>query len=143
MKFPRLRVKHLLIATFLVALSAAILVYLNRSVRFDSVRWQTEHLNGKHTESSSDESNLRYLMVDDLIRNHLREGITPRSKVKELLGDPDHSEAGKKWQISAVAYDAYLIRFYLNIIDYDSVYLIIEYDISGRIKNVRKLTIQG
>jgi len=100
---------------------------------FDSAAWQAP---------SEGEANNRFLMADSLAER-LKSGM-PQSKVRNLLGKPD-IESGKHpdWFGANSPYDAYEIRFYYNMMDFDTDYFIIDYDSELKTHSTRIETIQG
>jgi hypothetical protein len=106
----------------------------NAQVQFDSVAWKT---------ADKDEKNVRFLMVDSLSK-HLKVGM-PQSKVHEQLGKPDANseDLPDGWLKSKAPFDAYQTRFYYNIIDYDTDYFIIEYDLNENLLSTHTGTVPG
>lgn len=57
---------------------------------FDQKTWASN-------ANSRDNDNPRGLMADDLLRKHLRKGMT-RNQVQALLGEPDFSSSSNPWE---------------------------------------------
>lgn len=106
----------------------------NPQVKFDSAAWKN---------AVRGESNARYLMVDSLSK-HLKVGM-PQSQVYEQLGKPDANseDLPDGWLKSKTPFDVYQTRFYYNIIDYDTDYFIIEYDLDGNLLSTHTGTVPG
>jgi outer membrane protein assembly factor BamE (lipoprotein component of BamABCDE complex) len=106
----------------------------NAQVQFDSAKWKT---------ADKGENNARFLMVDSLSK-HLKAG-TSQSQVHEQLGNPDANSEDHPdgWLKSKTPFDAYQTRFYYNIIDYDTDYFIIEYDLNGNLLSTHTGTVPG
>ena len=112
--------------------------------QFDPASWQDLHFNEQSkTKDIEQERSLRYLMVDDLISSKLVTGVTSRDQVRKLLGNPDATEGKPSFIKADIDFDAYIIRYRYNMIDFDIKYLVIEYDITATLKTTRQKTIQG
>jgi hypothetical protein len=106
----------------------------NTQVQFDSEAWKN---------AVKGEKNVRFQMVESLSK-HLTVGM-PQSQVHEQLGKPDANseDLPDGWLKSKAPFDAYQTRFYYNIIDYDTDYFIIEYDLNGNLLSTHTGTVPG
>jgi len=100
---------------------------------FDSNAWQL-------ADAASEEG--RYKLIPALTRDHLIVG-RGREALRSLLGKPDESEAAPRWWTARGRYDAYVVRFYYNIIDYDTEYLLLIYDEKDMLHSWAIATIPG
>ena len=135
-----------IIATSLLIVSVQVVYFLMpaKDQQFNPASWQNLHFNEQsNTKEIDHERSLRYLMVDDLISNKLITGVTTRDEVRKLLGNPDASEGKPSFFNTDNDFDAYIIRYHYNMIDFDTKYLVIEYDTSATIKTTRQISIQG
>ena len=137
--------KYVIPASLLI-LSVLVVYFLMpaKNQQFDRALWQDLHFNEQsNTKNIDQERSLRYLMVDDLISNKLIKGVTSRDQVRKLLGNPDATEV-KPGPIKVDNnFDAFIIRYHYNMIDFDTKYLVIEYDASATLKATRQINIQG
>jgi hypothetical protein len=90
---------------------------------FDQALWQRSS-----EEANRGVDNPRKGMVEDLLRQHIKTGLT-EGEVRQLLGDPDHQYS------EGLAYHYYIGALSRGWGDYD--YLILEFGSDGRVGNVR------
>jgi len=107
---------------------------------FDSQTWH-DTKRGERSHDTTDQT-LRYLMIDDLVDNHLPIGELSRDDIRKLLGEPDLTEKSK-FSLENGIYDAFLYRYWVPIIDYDSLYLVLYYDDNGILISYKKRYLQG
>lgn len=124
----------LLTTTFSLSLFSCSVADIADSNTFDPVEWRN---------TNRGEENVRYRMVDSL-QEILQTGMS-QGEVHQLLGTPDidSNRHPDGWLNASSPFDAYEIRFYYNIIDYDTDYFIIEYDSDNLVRGYRTATLPG
>ncbi len=122
----------LLLASFTISFSAV--AGCDSRIPFDSKTW---------TSASKGEDCLRSNMTDALVAK-LAKG-TVQSDVHSLLGKPDTDSNSRKagWLGITAPFDAYEIRFYRGMIDYQTDYFVVEYDSENKLLRSCIVTEQG
>lgn len=105
------------IALALLAAVGTYLVVASRAGGFDAELWQAQR-------GSNERRNPRAGMVGDLLREHLRVGMS-RAEVLRLLGEPDYRD-----RLS----DVYELG--VSPVGVDDEYLVVDYDDTGRVKHL-------
>ena len=133
----------ILLLLVLTSLATIYALVASSDRQFDVVAWREAKFSQVSDGHDIDhEYTLRYQMVNDLVTTKLSLGATSRDRIRELLGDPEGAD-GSPYSISVGRYDAYIIRYRYNIIDYDTEYLILRYDVDDKLKSIQRKTVQG
>jgi hypothetical protein len=136
-------VKRLIVVLLLVVLAVIYLVRSRSDMPFDIEAWRDAKFTqvvGKR--DIHHEYSLRYLMVNDLINTGLNSAGMNRDGIRDLLGVPEIDETST-YSMSSGDHDAYIIRYYYNMIDFDTEYLILQYDSNGILVSTERRTIPG
>ena len=132
MKLLRRAAAVLLVLFLLYALAFAYFFFFTPTaedyahrVAFDSAGWQ------RHALDDDPEWPTRLRMVDDLVADRRLDGLT-RSEVESLLGSADQTAKWKDWELVY-----YLGPERNGIFRIDSEWLVIRFDLAGRVSEYR------
>ncbi len=121
-----------LFATF--AITCCVLVGCDSRIPFDSKVWKA---------AIKGDDGPRSRMVDSVVAKLVKG--TSQSEVQSLLGPPDADSKSRKSGCVGITapFDAYETRTYRGMIDYDTDFLIIEYDSENKVLRSYVITVQG
>ena len=88
--YKRIAVPFIVIAA--CATLATVIAFTGKPRPFSEDLWKT----ASEVSKTSNAENPRALMADDLLKNHLKVGMT-REQVLSLLGPPDQEQKGSVW----------------------------------------------
>ncbi len=94
---------------------------------FDSDVWKAER-------EVTDAKRRRPDMIESLETDYLREGMT-QAEIRALLGEPDytHDSFSDGWLGFSGQFDVYFLEGLVQVIDYDTFFYVIEYNVTRNV----------